>query len=380
MQSHTARWYFLILLVLGAAVRIAINDIDADSFATGADEGTYIRTTAYLAEHGWGSYPQVVRNYFADKEQWIFPPPLRWGWYAATTLAASVQGKSDGEALANLSTLAGIAAILLTWLLARELVDELAALLAAALCVTSPLQLALGRRALQDELFCAAVLLLFWLLARLARSQTRGHYLAAVAAATLMLAVKESAVFVLPAAVVLYFAIKRRFDRADLALAIAPPALYYFGFSLFARDFGAFFRIARILGSVQSAPYAVAFQSGAPHRLLIDLLALSPIVVVLAIAAIARGEAGRIVTWTLAAILAVFALVSKNVRYIIMADPLMRIAAGALLARRRLTVAVMAIVANAAVEWAIYYAVFVAGDVYDPVTIYLMQALRMAPR
>jgi hypothetical protein len=36
--------------------------------------------------------------------------------------------------------------------------------------------------------------------------------------------------------------------------------------------------------------------------------------------------------------------------------------------------------ANAAIELALFYAVFVAGGVYDPVTSELLRALRMLPR
>src|SRR5215218_3034716 len=94
-------WLLLAVLVVAAALRIGVNNV---AKFLPYDEGTYIRTTQTLLIHGWGAYPQVVRDYVADQRQWVFPDPLRYGWYGATTLACAVQRHANGRALANLST------------------------------------------------------------------------------------------------------------------------------------------------------------------------------------------------------------------------------------------------------------------------------------
>lgn len=365
------QWLLLAILVGAAAIRLAVNDVSAFS---PADEGTYIRTTQALRALGWGTYPGIVQTFIADTRLWVFPDPLRYGWYALTTIATSVQFRDGGRAIANLSTLAGILAVLLTWLLAREVVDENAALMAAALGITSPLQLGLGRRALQDETFCAAVLLALWCVARAAKSPTLLRYVAAVLALAFMLSVKESGLFLLPAALALVYAIKRKISVADVVTVVAASLLFFLGFVACARDAGAFFQIAQIVRVVQRAPYVVQFQNGPPHRLLVDLLALSPVVFVLAVAAIARREE-RVMVWPLAATLIAFAFLSKNLRFIVMVDPMMRIVAAPLVARHRAWLLVSAVT-----EWLLFQAVFVAADVYDPVTFQILQALRMIPR
>src|SRR5205085_2207030 len=61
---------------------------------------------------------------------------------------------------------------------------------------------------------------------------------------------------------------------------LLPPCLYYLVFSLLARDLRTFFRIAHIIGSVMNAPYAAQYQSGPPQRLLIDFMAVAPLVTI----------------------------------------------------------------------------------------------------
>jgi 4-amino-4-deoxy-L-arabinose transferase-like glycosyltransferase len=367
-------WAILAVLLCAAALRVAVNNV---THFLPYDEGTYVRTTQQLLIHGWGSYPEVVRSYIADSRAWVFPDPLRYGWYAATTLACAIQRHANGRALANLSTFASILAVFLTWLLARELVDESSALTAAALSVTSPLQLALGRRALQDEFFCAAVLLSLWCVARASKSPPvewpAARHVAAALSLAFMLSVKESGLFVLPAALALVYAIKRKIEAVDAGVIVAAIALYFAGFVIVARDAASFFRIFQIVRIAQHAPYVVQFQGGPPHRLLIDLLTLAPVVFVLAIAALARRESGP-VAWPLAATLVVFSCLSKNLRFIVMADPLMRVAAAPLVARRPAL-----LFASAATELLIFFAVFIQGDVYDPVTAQVMRALFMTP-
>src|SRR5512140_1576555 len=201
MNRRTTALLILILLA-GAALRIAVDDVAEYS---PDDEAVYVRTTAFLSQHGWTSYPALVRSYIADREAWLYPHPMRWGHFALATLACKISGRCDARALAGLSTACGILAILLIFLLGRDLLGDESALIAAALTISSPLQLAMGRRALQDEVFCASVLLTLWLCARMVRATAatpRRRALltaAAVAALTLTLGIKESSVLLYPA-------------------------------------------------------------------------------------------------------------------------------------------------------------------------------------
>jgi len=355
-------WLVLALIVVAAALRLYVNDVVVWSRA---DETVYLNDAR-------SSYPDVVRSYIADRGMWVFPSPLRWSWIGATSLCCT-----SYRAIATLSMIAGIAAVALTWWIARRLFDENVALFATALAATSPLQLALGRRALADEFFCALVLAS--IAAMLMHFETKhvGWLIAWIALTTLALGAKEQFLLIYP--VVLAFWWLRA--RSMSWTWILPPVLYVAVFCLLARDVTSFFTIARLTTSTIGAPYADQFQNGPPQRFLIDLIAIAPLVTLIAIIAIGslRTPAQRHVAFLAIGIIAVHALISsKNVRYVVTADSPMRILAASWLATdmRR---AWILIAINAAIELAIFHQVFITAGVYDPVTHDLLHALRMLP-
>ena len=64
---------------------------------------------------------------------------------------------------------------------------------------------------------------------------------------------------------------------------------------------------------------------------------------------------------------------SKNLRYVVSADPFMRLLVASAFPRKWF------VAINAAVELALFYIIFVANNVYDPVTDELLRALHILP-
>jgi 4-amino-4-deoxy-L-arabinose transferase-like glycosyltransferase len=392
MQQDRAAILLAPLLLAAAAIRIAVNDIVEYSRS---DETVYLLyTKALVAGEG---YTRVVRMFLDDPGMWVFPNPLRWSWLGATTAMCGAAGECTHRTLATLSTLAGIAAVFLTFWIARELFGAQVALAATALAATSPLQLALGRRALADEFFCALFLasLVALLRCTTAERPVRGyHYALWIAATTLVIAAKEQFLFLYPVVVLFWWLRTRTLRWQVLAVWAAPPIVFALVYSALARDVTSFFRVADIITSAMTAPYAEQYQSGPPHRLILDSLSVAPVVTLLALAgaiaiALRPGEFSREhrhVAVLMTGLLAVHALLpSQNLRYIVAADPLMRVLAAAfvfheLRARLRTTAAIgTGIAANAAIELSLFWTVFVTARVYDPVTDNLLRALKMLP-
>lgn len=382
----------ILVFIAGAALRIAVNDVE--EYAPD-DEAVYVRTTAFLCQHGWTSYPALVRGYLANREAWLYPHPMRWGHFALTTLACKLSSKCDGRTLADLSTAAGIVSILLTFLLGRELLGAEVALIAAALTVTSPLQLAMGRRALQDEVFCASVLLTLWLCARAVRAKEATPrrllllWAPAIAAMTLTLGIKESSLLLYPAfllfVVVLAPSPRRRALPGIAALVVLPPLLHAAVTVILCgglRTYLALVNIVMTAASSSSTPFAQQYSSGPFHRPLFDLLILSPLVMVLAIAGAARSRRDRsldALSLFAAATLIVFGLLAlKNVRYVIPVDPVARLLAASVLASlpRRPWLFLGAIGVIAMTELKLFFDLFEMADIYDPLTESLLRALR----
>jgi len=266
--------------------------------------------------------------------------------------------------------------------------------------VSSPLQLALGRRALADEFFCAAVLASLVTMHRYFHSaapRAQVAWLAAwVAATTIAIAAKEQFLFLYPVLIAYWWLTTRVLRWRDVLAWVLPPACFFAVFCILARDLTSFFRITRIITGAMTAPYAEQYQSGPPHRLLIDSMAVAPLVTILFLAAIVmfalRRGSRRMDEWSRetrllgflgGGMIAVHALLpSQNLRYIVCADPVVRLAVAAFLAvelrdRPRTAVALLAV--NALIELQLFHRLFVTAAVYDPVTQELLHALKMLP-
>ena len=305
--------------------------------------------------------------FVADRSLWVYPSPLRWAYFGATTLLCKLSGACTYRTLATLSTIAGIAAVALTYAIGLRLFERTTALAATALMATSPLQLALGRRALADELFCAIVLGV--VLLESGGSDGARRNIAWIVLATLAFGAKEQFLLIYPL-LLLFWWLRERTIRW---IWLAPPALYFAVFCLLARDVTSFFRVARITTSTVGAPWAAQYQSGPPQRLLIDFMAVAPIVTIafLIAAYVQRREPLVILA---AGILVVHSLISsKNLRYVVTADPLMRLLVASVFPRK----AFLAV--NAVAELVLFYIIFIANNVYDPVTDELFHALKMLP-
>src|SRR5689334_11686649 len=223
---------FAALLTVASAIRIFFDNVT--SFSP-ADETVYLRYTQVLA--GGGGYARIVRMFLDDRGMWVFPNPLRWAWLGATTLFARLGGVASYRTLAALSTVSGIAVVALTYWIGLQLFERRTALFAAALVATSPLQLAMGRRALSDEFFCALVL------ASIVAMRKPWLW---IIVTTLTFGAKEQFVFIYPVVLVFWWLRERKL-RWEWLL---PPCLYYLVFCFLSRDSTSFFRIAHIVASV----------------------------------------------------------------------------------------------------------------------------------
>ncbi len=374
------------LLAVAAALRLSLNNIVQYS---PADESIYLEFAKMLT--GGERYADVIRTYVSDQDFWLFPSPLRWSFIGAASLACKLAGQCSHRVIATVSTIAGILSAGFTWQLGRDLFGRTTALVAAALVATSPLQLALGRRALADEFFGMLVLASLVALVRYLRTDSPAWLAAWIAATTLTFGAKEQFLLIYPVILAFWLLQKRRFQWRDFIAWGLPPFLYFAVFCLLARDVTSFFRIAHLTTSTIGAEYPEQYQNGPAQRLLIDFMAVAPIVTMLAIAAAGwiatqwreRTREQQNIFVLFAGIMLLHSLLSsKNLRYVISADSPARLLVSTFLCttmndRRWLT---LLLIANAVVELLLFRTIFLQGNVYDPITDDLLRALKMLPR
>jgi 4-amino-4-deoxy-L-arabinose transferase-like glycosyltransferase len=401
-KRTTSPWLIVCALVcIGAAVRVIVNDVVAYS---PADEAHYVDITRWLSREGLSAYPKFVSTYLQGEAMWASPTPLRWGYFSLTTLTCSVHAPCDGRTIAWLSTIAGIVSLLLTYVLGRRLVGRSAAIVATALSIVSPLQLALGRRALQDEVYCAAFLTAFWAFVRLLdpdpHDPTRvswRRWAGFVAASTFAFAIKEAFVFPYAAFVLLYL-----FTRPvgnpklrDAALFLAPPVLFCAGFLVLGKNPSAVYEFVRLHEAAFASDYSIRHPSGPAHRPLVDLLLLGPIVTLLATAAVAkmteRLREGGLERWLAGLlVLAAFMGIPNSLRLLVILDPVLRLLAAWIVVNHpwfgratregRAAIIGTLVVMNAVVEFSLFDTVFRKRNVYDPTTYDILNALGAIPR
>jgi 4-amino-4-deoxy-L-arabinose transferase-like glycosyltransferase len=394
--SPSERAWVVAIIAAAALLRLWLNNLSQFS---PADEQVYVDLSRRLADGGFFStYAAVASDWMNDRSWWIYPNPLRCGYLALTTLSVRLYGAADPRALAWLSTIAGIAVLPLLFATARRLGGPRAAILATVFVAVSPIQLALGRRALQDEVLCAATLLAFAAVVHLLedRSPSYRPLILAVAALTFALSIKETFLFLFPAlaAFVVLYPGRSRLGVRHAALLIAPPLLWWSVLTALTQDATMLFRTARLVGGAMAARYVVQYQSGPPHRLLFDFVAAAPFISVLACAAIvvllvdgkSDARLGAAAMFVLLGMATFSVVASKNLRFIVMLDPFVRLLAASIVVlprpgvETRVSAVVAIALANVTIELELFRALFITGGVYDPVTHTMLEALGAVPR
>src|SRR5262249_11835191 len=151
-----------------------------------------------------------------------------------------------------------------------------------------------------------------WAVVRLGgRERARAwDYALATALGALAFAVKETFALLYPAlALGLWWAWGENRRWRDLWVLAAMPLVDFAGYGLLAGGGATFLATMRLVGANAGAEYALRYQSGPPHRLLLDLALLSPLVLALATGAMVAGEGGgRRIGWLALAALVPFCL------------------------------------------------------------------------
>lgn len=391
--------YFLLgsgaILAVAAAIRWWTFDVTQFR----GDELVYIRYATRISADGLSQFRLLAQEYASNPSLWVFPNPLRVLYILMTALGCRLAGACSGATVAAVSLLSGIALVLLTIVLAWRMFGERVALLSGLLAALSPLQLALSRRAWQDGFFSLTVLLALWAYWEGGRTSRKAWDLLLGCSLLAALLTKESAIiFPLGLLGTLLLRHCRRstsipLNRSMLAALLLPLPLAALILLALIPDPSLLVRVYNSwLWATEAGAYAIAYSQGPWFRYLIDFLLLSPLTTLLAVGYYFKpaGEQedpflGRS---TLILFLVFSLLALKNVRYVSFLDIPVRILAVLTLTSLSRHPAVervgergvfMAVLLLAAYDLSLFYALFIGGGVYDPVTATLAKAERLIP-
>ena len=292
------------LAVLIAAAGIALRLVHWAAYRDmGFDEALYAHYLGQMLKVGLTGYPDIVDAYLAlqAKLPGSILPPTRflyifcaYGWH----------GVFGGDPLAcfyAVSRLFSVLTLGVAGLFARRLLafDRRLAPGAFALMAFSPLQIHMAQHALADGFFECFVLGTLWALWECLRQPGHRGWLAVYAAGlALMVTTKENAFFVFAAILALLAAnVWLRFGtttRALLVLTVFGPLA---GVAVLVNLSGGVRPLLDVylLGVPKNLKleYAIATGDGPWHRYLLDLLTVSPLVLLLAVGMAFRLRAGR---------------------------------------------------------------------------------------
>jgi 4-amino-4-deoxy-L-arabinose transferase-like glycosyltransferase len=364
----------------------------------GFDEGLYRNYVNQLITMGLSSYPDIVDRYIEVQKTLTgsILPPLRFLFIFSAYVWHQIFGTEALSALHAVASFFSVLTLFLSTLFAWRLKGPALALAVAALMSFAPTQIHMSQHALVDGFFTFWALLSLWLLWENLRAPRHALFLTAyVLSLCLMVLTKENAFFVFVALMVIIL-LNRWLQfgvvtRELLLCSIAGPLL---GLVLLVFLAGGLQTLRTSyelsVGKNYHLAYAIMTGDGPWHRYLVDLLLVSPVILLLAIGMVFRLDRSKKPELFLFSFVAVSYLVmcnikyGMNLRYANMWDmPLRVLAYGQITAfcaplqRYQTLILCTAVAIVCAVEMRQYIILFVQYPLYELVTEGLLRALHI---
>jgi len=385
---------FFLVAILGVVLRVYPS---ARFAGLGYDEGLYRGYVTDLINHGVTSYPDFAEHYVETQQKLpaVVLPPTRFLYIFSAYLWHQITGADALLSLHRVSCLFSVLLFVAAGAFAWRLAGPVWALGVFALMSCAPTQIHMAQHALIDGFFAFWATLCLWLLWENLRRPNDPLRLSLFGAAlALMVLTKENAFFayigllgLLGANRWLHFG---TITRSLLLVTVAGPLLGLVTLIFLCGSAETFVMTYRLVVSKAAVlPYAIATGDGPWYRYLVDLLLASPLIFLLAWAAIFRLKlADKPSLYLLGFVVATYALMCNirygmNLRYTNMWDmPLRYLALGCIVDvtrtfRRRQMLIVVAVLFLCMIDLRQYYIFFVQHDLYELVTAGLLRALQI---
>jgi 4-amino-4-deoxy-L-arabinose transferase-like glycosyltransferase len=364
----------------------------------GFDEGLYRQYVNGLNKDGLGSYPDMVEGYIDEQSKMAGPilPPVRFLYIFSGYIWDSAFGGETLQCLRQVASLFSILTLALATAFAWRLRGPKWACGIAALMAFAPTQLHMSQHALIDGFFTFWTLLALWLLWENFAVPDDWRRLTGYAISLALLVItKENSFFVWLGIVALiltnHWLQFGTTTRSLLLVTVAGPLLGVVVLVFLSGGLGNLIETYRLLVTKAStAPYAILTGDGPWYRYLVDLLLVSPIILILAIGALFKLNRTMKPELYFAIFIAASYLVMCNVKYgmnlryaNVWDMPLRFLALSCLsalvapLSRHRSLIFGFAVALIAAFEFHQYIVLAVRYPLYELVTHDLLQALHI---
>ena len=364
----------------------------------GFDEGLYREYVNALSKDGLGSYPDIVQGYVdvQKKLPGSILPPVRFLYVFTGYAWHSIFGTEALEALHQVAAFFSVLTLALATIFVLRIHGSTWAVAVGALMAVAPTQLHMSQHALVDGFFTFWALLVLWLFWENLQTPRDWRWLGGyVVALALLILTKENSFFVWIALVALLITNHwLQFGTVTRELVIATflgPLLGVVVLILLAGGIDVLVQSYQLsVGKNFELRYAVLTGDGPWYRYLVDLLLVSPIVLILALGTIFRLNRATKPELFMSIFIAASYLVMCNVkygmnlRYANMWDLPLRFLAfsqivwlASFTKRFQTTIIATAVVVLAAIEFHQYIVLAVRYPLYELITHDLLQALQI---
>ena len=289
LASDTKYITVLIILVLMAGTLLRLNNLGNITFRT-PDENIYTYQATKIAEFGREGIKLLVREYNADKKNWLYPSPVRIGYISLLAVVMKATNSFNDEKVgAYVSCFFSVIGLLMLIALGLKFFNPYITLFGIIFLSVSPMDLAIARRAWQDAMLGAIALLLVYITCEITRPGRKIiWYILFIFVGSCCMLVKESGFIVYALCLiwillVLFF--KKRSFLDGTVLTIAGILGAVASVLILAYAVGGFHTIVETLkhhlGSTKNNQYALTYQSGPWYNILLGLWILSPVNLIL---------------------------------------------------------------------------------------------------
>ena len=288
----------------------------------GFDESLYRGYVNSVIREGLGEYPAIVDHYIEVQKTLVgsILPPMRFLYIFSAYLWHQIFGTEALAALHYVASLFSILALLLAAVFAWRLKGPAAALGVAAFVAFAPTQIHMSQHALVDGFFAFWALFTLWTLWENLRAPRDWRWLLPYTfGLSLMVVTKENAAFVFFAVLVLLVANRwlrwGEITRELLAATVIGPLLGFVILVFLAGGLETLVTTYQLSVSKNyHLVYAIVTGDGPWHRYLVDLLLVSPVILLLALGTIFRLDRTQKPELFLAVFIAASYLVMCNLK------------------------------------------------------------------
>ena len=283
-----SKFHYLIItcFIVFSIISVYICIPGEDNFYKSADEGYYFRFASIIAEKGISQFPFLIKYYTDNDMAYLYPIPSRVGHVLLTASWFKLFGTSF-VSLAKFSFFCYLLFVLACFYFSRKFFDRSISYPFALLLSSSPLVMAMGKRALSDSnfnLFCA---LSIWTFMDFLITNKRNKFFVFLVIYSFCITVKESSLVLLVFFIVFFLLHKYYYKNAISNLYIfcimfiplfiggVSYVILFGGLANFVDLIKAF--VDTHFGSDKLNPYAVLFSAGPWYRYIIDYLLLNPV-------------------------------------------------------------------------------------------------------